>query len=163
MKKLQKQIKIPVTLALVVGVVCLFFFYIHATKEKVVTALALEEANGAVTVNIQNPYIMPIKVYKMEVIDDQDNLIPAKTYSIILAGLFNHTTPTVPQSHMLKKTQMFEELNEVTIKSDSASKEESYILYLESPNEAAAMHRAEKITISFKVFSLIPFRTTVYV
>ncbi|WP_078381107.1 hypothetical protein [Sutcliffiella halmapala] len=160
MKKLRRPYRIFLILLLSVG--GLFFLYIQTIKDEVVASAFLDKSGGGVTVNIQNPYLTPIKIYHAEVVDENEKRISAKTYSIILNGLSSSSDAVVDQEYMSKKTDMFEELNEVIIPSNSSKKEKNYYFYLMNKKDSSSVHNASKVSISFKVFKLIPFRTNVH-
>ncbi|WP_223700433.1 hypothetical protein [Sutcliffiella deserti] len=139
----------------------LFFTYIQVSKESIVTSAVLDEENSAVAVNLQNPFHMPIEVYYTEVVDEDDIEMKATIYSIILNGTHNSASSNVSQEYLSQKTDTFEVLNEVTIPGKSAKKEKNYSLYMRDEDGKAELHKANKISISFKVFSLFPFKTTI--
>ncbi len=158
MKKLRKPVRI--VLALLISVF-LFVFYIHSTKEEVIASAVKESSLNGVSLSLQNPYIMPIKVYKASMVDGNKNELPITVYNIQLSGVYSGGDSSIDQSFMSTQTDEFEELDEVTIPSDASKSEKIYSIYLRDTKGEGTVENAEKVTVSFKVFSLIPFTTTI--
>ncbi|KMJ58431.1 hypothetical protein AB685_11115 [Bacillus sp. LL01] len=158
MRKLRKPVRI--VLALLISVF-LFFSYIHSTKEEVIASAVKESNLNGVSLSIQNPYIMPIKVYKASMVDSNQNELPITVYNIQLSGVYSGGESSIDQSFMSTQTDEFEELDEVTIPSDASKSEKFYSIYLKDKKGEGTVENAEKVTVSFKVFSLIPFTTTI--
>ncbi|MBM7622153.1 hypothetical protein JOC95_004064 [Bacillus tianshenii] len=156
--KLRKPFRILLTLIIFS---LLFIAYIHFTKDKIVTAAVLDKTNDAVSVNIQNPFVVPITIYHSKVVDQEDREMPATSYNIVMNGSFGSLGSTVDQAMISRKTDVFEELKEVVIPGSSSKKEKNYTLYMREEERKSDMDTAKEVSISFKVFSFLPFHTKV--
>lgn len=123
----------------------------------------MEQHQNGVAINLQNPYVMPIKVFKTTILDKDEKEVPATAYSIKMNGFSSGgNDQEVEQAFMETQTDEFEKMNEFTIPSDSAKKEELYSIYVtDDSKERKSVQNAEKVTVSFKVFSVIPFTATI--
>lgn len=156
--KLRKPYRILLPFAIIS---LLFIAYIHISKDKIVSSAVLDKTNNAVSVNIQNPFIVPITIYNSKVVDKEEKEMPATAYSIILNGAYGSLDATVDQSVISRKTDVFEELKEVEIPGASNKKEKNYTLYMREEEKNSNMDTANEVSISFKVFSFLPFQTKV--
>jgi hypothetical protein len=116
---------------------------------------------SGVSVSLQNPFIMPIKVYESKVVDEEEKELPTIAYSVILNGVYSGVNSNIDQTFMAKQTGVFEKLEEVTIPSDTAKLEKNYSIFMKEPTKSGEIQAAKKVTVSFKVFSLFPFKTTI--
>ncbi|WP_404449793.1 hypothetical protein LG307_08535 [Sutcliffiella horikoshii] len=158
MKKLKKPVR--VTLALTISLF-LFMLYIHSTKEEVIASAIKETNQNGISLSLQNPYVMPIKVSSASMMDDKENELPITVYSIKLNGVYSGGDSNVDETFMSTQTEEFEELKEVTIPSDASKKEEIYSIYITDPKRNGNVEAAEKVKITFKIFSFLPITTTI--
>lgn len=158
MKKLKKPVR--VTLALIISLF-LFMLYIHSTKEEVIASAIKETNQNGISLSLQNPYVMPIKIYSASMMDDKENELPITAYSIKLIGVYSGGDSNVDETFMSTQTEEFEELKEVTIPSDASKKEEIYSIYITDPKRNGNVEAAEKVKITFKIFSFLPITTTI--
>ncbi|MGM0837502.1 MAG: hypothetical protein ACQEV7_15205 [Bacillota bacterium] len=156
--KLRKPYRILLPFAIIS---LIFIAYIHISKDKIVSSAILDKTNNAVAVNIQNPFIVPITIYNSKVVGKEERELPATAYNIILNGAYGSSDATVDQAIISRKTDVFEELKEVVIPGASNKKEKNYTLYMREEEENSNMDHAKKVSISFKVFSFLPFHTKV--
>lgn len=158
LKKLKKPVRL--VLALLISFV-LFISYIHSTKEEVIASAVKESNQNGVSLSLQNPYIMPIKIYKASMVDANKNELPITVYNIQLSGVYSGGNSSVDESFMSTQTDEFKELDEVTIPSDASKSDKIYSIYLKDAKGDGTVKNAEKVTVSFKVFSFLPFTTTI--
>ena len=156
--KLRKPFRILLPLAICT---LLFFTYIHILKDEIVSSAILDKGNQAVAVNIQNPFIVPITIYHSKVVDKEDKEMPATAYNIIQNGSYSSAEATVAQAIISRQTDVFEELKEVVIPGASNKKEKNYTLYMREEENESNLGAASEVSISFKVFSFLPFQTRV--
>ncbi|WP_417900736.1 hypothetical protein ABN702_11275 [Bacillus haimaensis] len=156
--KLRKPYRILLPFAIIS---LLFIVYIHISKDKIVSSAVLDKTNNAVAVNIQNPFIVPITIYHSKVVDKEEKEMPVTAYSIILNGSYGSSDATVDQAVISRKTDVFEELKEVDIPGASNKKEKNYTIYMREKDKKWRMDTAKEVSISFKVFSFLPFHTKV--
>ncbi|MCM3616479.1 hypothetical protein M3936_02680 [Sutcliffiella horikoshii] len=158
MRKLRKPVRI--VLALMISV-CLFLAYIHSAKEEVIASAVKESSQNGISLSLQNPYIMPIKVYEATMVDDNRNELPITVYNVQLSGVYSGGESNIDESFMSSQTDKFEVLDEVTIPSDASKSDKIYSIYFKDTNGDGTVENAEKVTVSFKIFSIIPFTTTI--
>ncbi|ART76134.1 hypothetical protein ACQCU1_06330 [Sutcliffiella horikoshii] len=158
MRKLKKPVRL--TLALIISLF-LFMLYIHTTKEEVIASAVKESNQNGVSLSLQNPYVMPIKVSSASMVDGQEKELPITAYSIKLKGVYSGGNSSLDQSFMTTQTEEFEELEEVTIPSDTSKKEEIYSIYITDQKREGSVEAAEKVKITFKIFSFLPITTTI--
>ncbi|WP_226680989.1 hypothetical protein [Sutcliffiella horikoshii] len=158
MKKLKKPVRL--TLALIMSLF-LFMLYIHNTKEEVIASAIKESNQNGVSLSLQNPYVMPIKVYRASMIDGKENELPITAYSIKLNGVYTGGDSSLDGSFMSTQTEEFEELKEVTIPSDTSKNEDIYSIYITDEKMEGSVEAAEKVKITFKIFSFLPITTTI--
>jgi hypothetical protein len=156
--KLRKPYRILLPFAIIS---LLFIAYIHISKDKIVSSAVLDKTNNAVAVNIQNPFVVPITIYNSKVVDKEEREMPATAYNIIMNGSYGNSDATVDQAIISRKTDVFEELKEVVIPSASNKKEKNYTLYMREEEKKSNLDTANEVSISFKVFSFLPFHTKV--
>jgi hypothetical protein len=139
----------------------LFIAYIQISKDKIVSSAVLDKTNNAVAVNLQNPFVVPITVYNSKVVDKEEREMPATAYNIIMNGSYGSSDATVHQAIISRKTDVFEELKEVVIPGASNKKEKNYTLYMREEEKKSNLDTANEVSISFRVFSFLPFHTKV--
>lgn len=139
-----------------------FFIYIHSTKENIVKSAIFEPNQSGISLSMQNPYIMPIKVFRTIMVDENDKELPITAYHVKLNGMYSGNGENIDQAFIQEQTDVFEELDEVTIPSDTSKNEEVYNIFITNhPKKKETFEAAGKVKVSFKVFSLIPFTTTI--
>ncbi|WP_404462040.1 hypothetical protein [Sutcliffiella horikoshii] len=158
MRKLKKPVRL--TVALIMSLF-LFMLYIHTTKEEVIASAIKESNQNGVSLSLQNPYVMPIKVYRAAMIDGKENELPITAYSVKLNGVYTGGDSSLDESFMSTQTEEFEELKEVTIPSDTSKKEKIYSIYITDQKRDGSVEAAEKVKITFKIFSFLPITTTI--
>jgi len=135
--------------------------YIHSTKEEVIASAIKETNQNGISLSLQNPYVMPIKIYSASMMDDKENELPITAYSIKLNGVYSGGDSNIDETFMSTQTEEFQELKEVTIPSDASKKEEIYSIYITDPKRNGNVEAAEKVKITFKIFSFLPITTTI--
>jgi hypothetical protein len=157
LKRLKKPVRVGLALLLSLF---LFFFYIHSAKDAIITSAVVDANHKGVSVSLQNPYIIPIKVYDSSIIDTKENELPTKAYNVVLNGVSSGVSNQVNQEFMASQTEIFEQLEEVTVPSNTSKLEKTYSIFMTKDNHEGDMKSASQVTVSFKIFSFLPFKTT---